>query len=395
MIDPAIGMATTHISSPPALGLLTIPGEIRNIIYRMLLTKPYAYQQKADEYAPLHPAILQTNRQINEEATNILHGENIWIIAKIDTIWPLIASGVSIVSWKDASNIKFPALHIDFAMPTSAEKPQSHITLIMGEEGIQYFLRALWNSSSNANTKEAFKASWLHLALCETPFHTQSKLQSVCLQPFGLVRGLRGVNIRGQVETACINEILYRPESSIEAMAQIHSVSQAYLDKRDEAYFAGEPQRACAQYAHGSAFLKHMCSHVLKGAARRPFNVLACALSSHYARAVLACGLYKKARKFGKELLESAHVLRSIARVHVELCTARAHRALGEGEDESRLFESALNASDDNSTVMIALAELFPNAAPEQVALLVEQQGILQRVEGVDVDVIRAFWEAV
>ena len=138
-------MTTTHVSAILKPGLLTIPDEIRNEIYRMLLTTPYAYQQNTIKYAPLHPAILQTNRQIHTEAVNILHGENIWIIANINAgDWPPDAERVPTVSKKHAGNIKHPALHIDFEMPITAETPQPHVTLIMGEESIEGFLETLW-----------------------------------------------------------------------------------------------------------------------------------------------------------------------------------------------------------------------------------------------------------
>lgn len=389
-----------HVSATLKPSLLTVPGEIRNEIYRMLLTTPYAYQQNTIKYAPLHPAILQTNRQIHTEAVNILHGENIWIIANITAGgWPPNSVRVPTVSKKHAGKIKHPALHINFKMPIPAATPQPHVTLIMGEESIDRFLETLWRMSTKDDTKEKFKASSLHLTLFETPYHTKSKLQSTCLQPFGLVSGLRKLKIQGQVEPACAEEILYRAESGFKNVAQVQNVSQVYLNKGDEAYFAGTLGRALSQYTYGSAFLMHVLRLRLREAtvAKADIITLKAAIEVmhvHWARASLAYGCYEDAKRFGQITLKSGS-LPNQARMHMRLCTARAHRALGEVHDELRLFEEALNADGDKSTVLIALAELFQNAAPEQVRLLVEQHGKLQRGEGIDFEAIRAFWETV
>ena len=181
-------MATTRILPPPKPGYFTLPGEMRNAIYRMLLTKPYARQHDSIIYAPLHPAILRVNRQLYAEAVNILHGENIWIIATIDaSMWPRITAIVPNVSRKGVGNIKYPALHITFGVPTttSATKTtKTQVTFIMeGEESIEHFLRTLLKMASNPDTNEDFKASSLDLTLCKTPFHTESKLHSTCLLP--------------------------------------------------------------------------------------------------------------------------------------------------------------------------------------------------------------------
>ena len=366
----------------------------------MLLTTPYAYQQKSISYAPLHLAILQTNRQIHAETVNILHGENIWIIANINAgDWPPNAIKVPTLPTKNAGNIKHPALHINFTIPVIAEKPEPHVTMIMGEESIEHSRRALWTMSTNDDTAEKFKASSLDLILCETPYHTKSKLQSTCLQPFGLVYGLRKLTIQGQVEPAYAEKILYRAESGLKAVAQIQNVSQVYLDKGDEAYFAGRLGRALGRYAYGSAFLMHVFLLRLREATVVIADIVTLqaameVMAIHWTRALLAFGDYEDAKILGKIILKSRS-LPNQERVHMSLCTARAHRALGQGDDELRLFYEALNADGEESTVLTALTELFPKAAPEQARLLVEQHGKLQRGEAIDFDAIRTFWETV
>ena len=377
----------------------------------MLLTTPYAYQQNTGEYAPLHPAILQTNRRIHAEAVNILHGGNIWIIAKISAGVPEISAGVlppphiarmPIISKKHAGKIKHPALHIKFFTPSfltpiGAETARSHVTLIMGEESIEPFLGNLWRMSTRKDTAEKFKASSLTLTLCETPFHTKSKLQSTCLQPFGLVYGLRKFTIQGQVEPACAEEILYRARSGLKDTAEIQNISQAYLEKGNAASLAGEPWRALDQQAYGTAFLTHVILLQEAIFATADFIMLRATsklMNIRWPKVLLACDLYEDAKKAGEILLKSRS-LTIQERLYLRLCTARAHRALGEGDDDLRLFNEALDTDGDKSTVLVALAELFSNAAPEHARLLMEQRGKVQRGETVDRDAIRAFWEAV
>ncbi len=392
-------MATTHDSTASERGFLDLPGEIRNIIYRMLLTKTYAYQQNTFIYAPLHPTILRSNRQIHSEAVDILHGENIWIIAKISTVnWPLTSQLVPNVSRKDASKIKFPSLRINFAVPTTSEVPQSHMTLIMGEESIELFIRWLWRMSYRVDTYKEFRTSSLNLTLRETPFHNKSELQSTCLKPFGLVCGLRNLTVQGRFEPACVEEILHRAEHGFKTLAPIQIVAQDYLDKGNKAYFARKPRTAVGQFVNGAEFLNHVSfwnqsknathfhTHLNPLALMIDVMVLRCAIG------FLACGSYKKAKRLGQGLLNSP-TLPQRARVHATLCTARAHRALGEGEDESRLFEEALKAGDGKFIVLDALAGLFPSAALEPAMLMVEQYRKCERGEAIDIDAIRTVWE--
>ena len=412
-------MATTHVQ--PA-AFLTTPGEIRNAIYRILLTETYAWHQKSLTCSPLYPAILQANRQIYEEAVNILHGENIWITAEIDArYWPRFAAIVPNVSRKDPGNIKHPALHIKFATPVPSEAPQQHVTFIMGGEILEYFVQVLWRLSTEHGMKGAFKASSLELTLCETPFHTKSKLQSTYLRPFGLVCGLQNLVIRGRVEPARVEELLHSAASLSKDVAQIQDVSQYYLDKGDKAYFAGEWFSAIAQYSCGADFLWHMAF----GEKRILYQDFTTAdkflvmkaiwvTASRSVRVFMAFGDYKSARKVGhsvylmpdlrkilriatmtqNELLRARFLLFQ-AQVPLKVYLARVNRALGEKEYGFPLLEEAFKSDSDKTTFLAALAELFPNAGPEQNQFLVEQQAKLQSGDAIEWDVIRAFWETV
>ena len=318
----------------------------------------------------------------------------------------MTASRVPKASRKGAGNIKYPALSVESALPITAGASHSYLAKITGEDGIDDLLQTLWTSYAKIaenHTELNVKAPSLHLTLFETPFHTKSKLQSICLEPFRLVPGSQKLTIHGQVDPACIKKILHRATSGLNDITQILEVSQAYLDRGDNEYFAGEPRRACAQYDYGVKFLQYMYTEVNAPGRAPPTTVLLSFLRTMHtmvirsARAYLALGDHECAIKIGTPLvhLRRLRYLSNEARVHATLCTARAHRALGDGHGESSLFEQALNFSRDGTVFLTALAELFPSAASEQAALLVEQHRRLQSGEDIDLDVIRAYWEAV
>ena len=138
---------------------------------------------------------------------------------------------------------KHPALRIDFAVPITAEKTQAQVTFMMEASSIEDFIYLLRKLSTNEVTKREFKESSLVLTLRESPFGAKSQLQT-SLQPFGLVYGLRDMIIRGQVEPACAQAILHRAGAGYKDMAQIQSISQAYVDKGGEAYLGRESMKA-------------------------------------------------------------------------------------------------------------------------------------------------------
>ena len=367
----------------------------------MLLTDRYAYRQDFLRCEPLHPAILQANHQVYQEAVRVLHGENIWIIAKVDVQhWSLILATMRNVSLKGAGDIKYPALQIKLITPLVAEKPQPRITLIMGEHSIEDFIWVLQRIGADTATMVKFRASSLVLTLCETGFHPMSKLQSKCLEPFGLVHGLRNLIIRGQAEPACMEKILHRAKSGVEDVLKPPLVSQSYLDKGNEALLAGEWLMARAQYTYGSVYLWHIVRIKEDEHAYLPPTAedyvrlvqLVLVIDSYKLGAILKLGKYKSVKRRGTTLL-SAPLLPDDAGMFARLCIACAHRALGEREDGSRLFEEALKANCNRLTLLEALTKLFSCDPGKPVNLLLGEYRKLDEGEAIDLDVLRKFWD--
>ena len=85
LLLPETEIKSTTMNTISKPGLQTIPGEIRNEIWRMLLTTSYAFKEPANEgdrepHYELQPAILRVNRRIYHETRGILREENMWIL---------------------------------------------------------------------------------------------------------------------------------------------------------------------------------------------------------------------------------------------------------------------------------------------------------------------------
>ena len=83
----SLASALSNSSNTRPLSFLDLPAELRNHIYRILLVsrlipalRKLCVRNHCSDYAlptlPIHPALLATCRQIHEEATPLLYGEN-------------------------------------------------------------------------------------------------------------------------------------------------------------------------------------------------------------------------------------------------------------------------------------------------------------------------------
>lgn len=376
---------------------MNLPPELRNMVYRMLLTHQYAYQSD-----PFHTAILRCNRRVHKEAMQILLGENIWVIVKVDgRLGPLILDAKRPVFRKGADAIQYPALRIDLTMPLAGNAPpQEYITLLMGDFSIVYFVRVLWRISSKEDTEQDFRATSLSLTLCETPFHAKSKLQWRCLVPFGFVHGLRSLSIRGQVDPACRKKIMDSAESGMEDMSELQYISNLCIELGYKAFLAGDSMKALTEYVYGSDYLNHVLTSRLSRSAsvsaiREEIEILTIwnlRIDAHIIRAYLKIGEYEGVKSTGRSILMIPPLPADLG-VLVRLCVARAHRALGEREQESRLFDEALDAMSDKSTFMEALVTLFLDAPLHFAEILAGEKVKARRGEAINLDAIMMVWK--
>lgn len=73
---PLLQENTTAVEQKP-FPFLSLPGEIRNLIYRHALVSPKTYTVKL-QFFPLDTALLRVNKQVYAEASDIFYHENIF-----------------------------------------------------------------------------------------------------------------------------------------------------------------------------------------------------------------------------------------------------------------------------------------------------------------------------
>ena len=414
-------MAEPDIYDQSKLGVFCFfPGELRKIIYRMLLSNRYAHEQGTPRFvplhrssrrpklAPLHPNILQCNHQIYDEAINILHGENIWIIAKIDIrFWPLVQEATQLRSRNNADSVvKFPALMIDFSIPVPVEEPPCHVVVIFDEGRIDDFILGLWRISSDVPQRQNFEESSLILRLCKTDFHTVSKLKSICLKPFDLVYGLQNFSVQSHTDLANLMEVFNRAESRPELATHLQAVFQGYDAQGGKAYFAGDIHLSLHRYQYVVHYISHRLMLVLNEylrpmttAARRAILWGNKALLQQYentinryaSRTALAIELYQAVQIRG---LGSIRVpFSELSKMRRMLCMARAHCQFGEVDVGLRLLYIALVSRGDKRVFLDVLLEMCPWVTWNQYSMLYDEEQRLRTEGSIDFNAIRIFWD--
>ena len=351
-------MATTYVATSPKPSLLTLPGEIRNEIYRLLLTTRYnlpCYDKPTAQ--SLHPAILRVNRQINKEATNVLHGDNFWIIAQVNIHqWSEAIAVLPFVTKKDPSHIRYPALHVtlDPLLETTATEST---TMIMGVESLPFFIHKLRMSGRSAIG--GLMTVGLTLRLYTSPFHSQPKLQSKCLEPFTLVRGFGKYTVRGDPDPIWSwhrEDMMSRATSPFKDAGAIRGIAMGYLAQGDDAYSLGNFITAYAFYEIGRVFLEHASKSLLayirtqaqyshSQQAREKFEIDKAqgVLRAHTLRPLVAIHRHRAVISACKSSKLDPRFLTEVEQVGVIFCKALSCASLGERKEEKALIVRACN----------------------------------------------------
>ena len=348
-------MATTYV---PTSGFLALPGEMRNEIYRMLLTTRYNFllDESSRDPQSLHPVILRVNRQINEEATNVLHGDNIWIIAQINSPqWPDPNSIVPFVSRKDPSCIRYPALHVKLDLPHETTATES-TTLIMGVESLPFFLDELRRRSVLRRSGiDDLKAAGLTLRLYSSPFHSQPMLQSICLEPFTTVRGFGRFRVMGEPDPMgnwYRGDMMCRATSPFKDAEVVKDIGKGYLMQGDDAYSLGNCFAAFVYYGMGLVFLRHARKSLLSRTqaqypsaqrAREEFELKTVRVNimAHSLRPFLAMGEDRNVIAVGRPSTVYSRFLTKVEQVGVAFCKALSSYRLGDPKEGMSLILSA------------------------------------------------------
>jgi hypothetical protein len=143
-------MTSTEIGSPGVFHFLRLPLELRESIYRMLLTTTYCTYPKVTGIRPslgfnLQTAILLVNKQILVEATRILYHGNDFIILKVDTDIDMIFTCVPTFQLLSEDRVTSPVLRIELAVVDgSSVRATRQQTIITTSEGLQSIINASW-----------------------------------------------------------------------------------------------------------------------------------------------------------------------------------------------------------------------------------------------------------
>ena len=206
-------------------GFLDLPGEIRNRVYRNLLSARYIaarvpnpeYLASRAESEPIdHPressstavgtlrckniwkaqcgfgmAILRVNRQIHQEASPIFRNENQWVVLESNKPGfgeALRDNGFNVVYCGDVEHIKTPILTISILFP-SLNFTGAIDSCILWPMDVDQLPRALWT---------AVGMEEIILQLCIPPGLSASPdSEDVLVQPFTLVRGIQAADVIG------------------------------------------------------------------------------------------------------------------------------------------------------------------------------------------------------
>lgn len=205
-------MDWTPVNAP--FPLLRLPREIRNNIYRRLLTIPHTYHNFR-EYR-MHPAVMFVgNRQVSAEAQEIL-GQNYFVILELDNKvrytdnWFFKTIEVPRITNLSTNSESFvnPTLWVrireDLDGSETAEAIQTHdentISYLMGPEAICFVIDLLWDNSFLHNEDDdhdiPLSSMTMDLFLTTELFpHRQRELEQLLLAPFCQLSGFLDINV--------------------------------------------------------------------------------------------------------------------------------------------------------------------------------------------------------
>ncbi|KAI9777135.1 MAG: hypothetical protein M1835_005320 [Candelina submexicana] len=196
------------------LHFLRLPGEIRNQIYRLLLTSKDV-RRTVENGAPIYeftPSILRVNRQIHDEAIGILYLENrfVGITATcgrlrhivIDNFLPRISMGDSTKS----HNFPQQALEVQVHSSPTPVKYEKTFALLILLEDLPAFCAMLWMCCGVC--KHIGKDGVIDLRI---PYSHPPRLieeQRQLLLPFTRIHSFNKVNITGTVNPSLVRDLV-------------------------------------------------------------------------------------------------------------------------------------------------------------------------------------------
>ena len=265
----------SNVTHKPS-SLLTLPGEIRNKIWRMLLTTSHAFREPTSEeggceaHYELAPAILAVNHQIHNETHGILKEENKWIFVCIsmpktpfdyivDTVsLPVVSRGI-LTNTLEMKNcylgMQSHALNV-FLSPVHDlyDRECDFHTMIMGPESMPYLLQWIFAMLYTHELVPEPPKKEIQLCVGYPVCFTRLELQREVLEPFLAARGARGSFVSGNVDDDFASSLMGKMRLPFRHYTDLLDFSKVYLKNGDAAAAAGLTKAACFLYEQGNDF---------------------------------------------------------------------------------------------------------------------------------------------
>ena len=368
--DSTTNMATAADIAQPKTNFFSLPGEIRNIIYGMVLTTQYTYDPVRRRFGRLETNLLLVNRKVRTESSAILHGANIWVYARI------CASEADHTSFK----INVPQqrgispelfrrmgpgtlwikLEVRNEVNNGENSPERGYLLAI--ESMRLFVRWLWTVTSKdritagkaritAGSRIEIPIRSSHLSLClhksPSPFYSRTKVQEICLEPFALVGTLASIQIRGDVDPAVRQQLLKRMRSLFITAKSAIEIANDHLQRGDIARRCGNYLEACNLFDHGHLFVSHAGKYLWASSKISAGNTFAeelrilwalrIILRSRLARALLYIGQFKSATEIATNMI-ACFELTDVDRLSLMVCRGCARLGLLDDEYEENMI---------------------------------------------------------
>lgn len=395
-------MPRTTIGKP---SLETIPGEIRNEIWRMLLTTSYAFKEPTSEgdrkaHYNLQPSILRVNRQIYNETRDILRNANMWIYLCIampkDPICFIDETARLPVVSRSARGEGLDGIRNDyFGMDSHAlnmvlypEYNLKHVeydchAMIMGPESLPYFLQLLFPMIYVHRSIRTPPKTGMEMYVGRPACFTRSRLQKEIVEPFSVVRGFHPMTIiTGNVDEESARSLTVKMRSRWESKIELLELADAYLLEGDAAAAAGHTKAASFLYEQGSHFTffagqSHIDNfHPQVDHVYVPLEIASMlnAFEVRWAKMLLKLRCYADVQRVTTTVLARRDLPRatSTEKVQLTLYCALASLALGQTDLFSQIMDGLFHGccalgvflTESGSTNMLGSTEIFANKLP-------------------------------
>jgi hypothetical protein len=187
-----------------SLGFSKLPLEIREQIYRMLLTTPYCTHINSTGQRlkfNIHTAILRINKRISAESTRVLQDENHFIILKINGPY-LYLQDIPVFELLSEDRVANPLLRVKIYIGGGVlPLPMSVITCITTADGLQSILRAIWNLEKYGSGMSSIIDMKVSLGFSPKATARHEILSILVLKPWEIVNGIRALQLSNNIQT--------------------------------------------------------------------------------------------------------------------------------------------------------------------------------------------------